>query len=107
MEINQINWTGSGSEFQLTKGPDGSMTIVVDGNAITLKDRQAMLDLISACSSFDESMRVATVELNGPKPSDQSMQVNTDFPRKVRNAIFIMVGLGTTILLIDAVRQLT
>ena len=107
MEINQINWTGSGSEFQLTKGPDGSMTIEVDGNTITLKDRKAMLDLISACSSFDESIRVATVEHTGLKPSDQTMQVNTDFPRKVRNAIFIMVGLGTTILLIDAVRKLT
>ena len=41
-----------------------------------------------------------------PNPQRTSSSVSADFPKKVRNAIFIMVGLGATIMIVDALRYL-
>ena len=50
-------------------------------------------------SQVEEQSHLRVIE--NPSPS-----VSTDFPKKVRNSIFIMVGLGTTILVIDALRNI-
>jgi hypothetical protein len=34
------------------------------------------------------------------------MPVSTDFPKKIRNTIFIMVAVGVTILLVDSLQQI-
>jgi hypothetical protein len=34
------------------------------------------------------------------------MPVSSDFPKKIRNAIFIMVAVGLTILLVDSLQQM-
>ena len=43
-----------------------------------------------------------TTNKSGSKQS--LVQVNTDFPRKVRNAILIMVAIGLTILIVDGLK---
>ena len=65
------------------------------GHHVLVPGRQAVV----AHSQAEEQPNPRVIE-------NPSSSVSTDFPKKVRNSIFVMVSLGVTILIIDALRNI-
>jgi len=106
MQIKQMNWTAGDNNCQLVETSDDTIELTIDTDTVTFKDRHAVADFIQVWNSFELQNGRSILKNTAPVRSTEPEPVSTDFPKKVRNAIFIMVGLGTTILLIDAVRHM-
>ena len=107
MQIKEMTWTNLDSHYSLEEKSDGSIELSVDGRAVVFQDRQAVRGLIEGWNRFDQQNK----HQNGDPPkviaSDQSsIPVSNDFPKKIRNAIFIMVAVGVTILLVDSLQHM-
>ena len=108
MQIKEMDWTDSNSQYSLKELPDGSVELSVDGKVVNFHERQAMRTLVGAWARFDPPSECSTEgELNPVVFDEPPGPVSTDFPKKIRNAILIMVAVGVTILIIDAFRQVT
>ena len=108
MQIKEMVWTDSNSRYSLKELPDGSVELSVDGQVVNFHERQAVETLIGAWARFDPpSDGYAEGELKPVVFDEPTAPVSTDFPKKIRNAILIMVAVGVTILIIDALRQVT
>jgi hypothetical protein len=107
MQIKEMTWTNLGSHYSLEEKSDGSIELSVDGRSVVFQDRQAVRGLIEGWKRFDQQNRHQNDEPPKMIASDQSsMPVSSDFPKKIRNAIFIMVAVGVTILLVDSLQQM-
>ena len=110
MQIKEIAWADSNSQYSLKEQPDGSIELSVDGNIVNFHERQAVETLIEAWSRFESQSREpverksnAVAREGRPAFSEERpASVGADFPKKVRNAIFIMVAVGATILIVDS-----
>ena len=108
MQIKEMVWTDSNSQYSLKELPDGSVELSVDGQVVNFHERQAVETLVGAWARFDPpSEGAAEGELKPVVFDEPTAPVSTDFPKKIRNAILIMVAVGVTILIIDALRQVT
>jgi len=108
MQIKEMVWTDSNSQYSLKELPDGSVELSVDGKVVNFHERQAVRTLVGAWARFDPPSECpAEDELNPVVFDEPPAPVSTDFPKKIRNAILIMVAVGVTILIIDAFRQVT
>ena len=102
MQIKEITWADSNSQYSLKEQPDGSIELSVDGNIVSFHERQAVETLIEAWSRFESQSREPVERKSNTVPSEaRPASVGADFPKKVRNAIFIMVAVGATILIVD------
>jgi len=107
MQIREMTWTNLDSHYSLEEKSDGSIELSVDGRAVVFQDRQAVRGLIEGWNQFDQQNKHQNDEPPKMIASDQlSMPVSTDFPKKIRNTIFIMVAVGVTILLVDSLQQM-
>jgi hypothetical protein len=107
MQIREMTWTNLDSHYSLEEKSDGSIELSVDGRAVVFQDRQAVRGLIEGWNRFDQQNNLQKDEPPKVIVSDQPrMPVSTDFPKKIRNAIFIMVAVGVTILLVDSLQQM-
>jgi hypothetical protein len=107
MQIREMTWTNLDSHYSLEEKSDGSIELSVDGRAVVFQDRQAVRGLIEGWNQFDQQNKHQNDEPPKMIASDQlSMPVGTDFPKKIRNAIFIMVAVGATILVIDSLQHM-
>jgi len=107
MQIKEMTWTNVDSHYSLEEKSDGSIELSVDGRAVVFQDRQAVLGFIEGWSRFDQQKKQQEDEPPKMIASDQPrMPVGTDFPKKIRNAIFIMVAVGVTILLVDSLQHM-
>ena len=108
MQVKEMVWTDSNSRYSLKELPDGSVELAVDGQVVNFHERQAVETLVGAWARFDPpSEGAAEGELKPVVFDEPTAPVSTDFPKKIRNAILIMVAVGVTILIIDALRQVT
>jgi len=108
MQIKEMVWTDSNSQYSLKELPDGSVELSVDGQVVNFHERQAVETLVGAWARFGPSSEGAAKGERKPVVFDEPRApVSTDFPKKIRNAILIMVAVGMTILIIDAFRQFT
>ena len=107
MQIKEMTWTNLDSHYSLKEKSDGAIELLVDGRAVVFQDRQAVLGFIEGWSRFDQQKKQQEDEPQKIIASaEPSMPVSTDFPKKIRNAIFIMVAVGVTILLVDSLQQM-
>jgi hypothetical protein len=107
MQIKEMTWTNVDSHYSLEEKPDGSIELSVDGRSVAFQDRQALRGMIEGWNRFDQQNNLQKDEPPKVIVSDQSsMPVSSDFPKKIRNAIFIMVAVGLTILLVDSLQQM-
>ena len=107
MQIKEIVWADSNSQYSFKEQPDGSIELSVDGQIVNFHERQAVEALIGAWAYFDPQSHSQAEEQPNPSVIENpSSSVSTDFPKKVRNSIFVMVSLGITILIIDALRNI-
>ena len=103
MQIKEIAWADSNSQYPLKERPDGSIELSVDGNIVNFHERQAVETLIEAWSRFESQSREPVERKSNAVATDERpASMGADFPKKVRNAIFIMVAVGATILLVDS-----
>jgi hypothetical protein len=108
MQIKEMVWTDFNSQYSLKELPDGSVELSVDGKVVNFHERQAVENLIDAWARFDPPSECSAEGEPNPVVFDEPpAPVSTDFPKKIRNAILIMVAVGVTILIIDALRQVT
>ena len=107
MQIKEMVWTELDSHYSLEEKSDGSIELSVDGRAVVFHDRRAVSGFIDGWNRFDQQMNE-----QGKQPEkvissgQQRIAVSTDFPKKVRNVIFIMVATGVAILLVDSLQYL-
>jgi len=107
MQIKEMTWTNLDSHYSLEEKSDGSIELLIDGRAVVFQDRQAVRGLIEGWSRFDQQKKQQEDEPQKIIASaEPSMPVGTDFPKKIRNAIFIMVAVGATILVIDSLQHM-
>jgi hypothetical protein len=107
MQIKEMTWTNVDSHYSLEEKSDGSIELSVDGRTVVFQDRQAVRGLIEGWNRFDQQNNLQKDEPPKVIVSDQPrMPVSTDFPKKIRNAIFIMVAVGVTILLVDSLQHM-
>jgi hypothetical protein len=107
MQIKEMTWTNVDSHYSLEEKPDGSIELSVEGRSVAFQDRQAVRGMIEGWNRFDQQNNLQKDEPPKVIVSDQSsMPVSSDFPKKIRNAIFIMVAVGLTILLVDSLQQM-
>ena len=107
MQIKEMTWTNLGSHYSLAEKSDGSIELSVDGRSVVFQDRQAVRGLIEGWNRFDQQHNLQKDEPPKVIVSEQPrMPVNADFPKKIRNAIFIMVAVGVTILLVDSLQHM-
>ena len=107
MQIKEMTWTNVDSHYSLEEKSDGSIELSVDGRTVVFQDRQALRGLIEGWNRFDQQNNLQKDEPPKVIVSDQPpMPVSTDFPKKIRNAIFIMVAVGVTILLVDSLQHM-
>ena len=57
MQIKEIAWADSNSQYSLKEQPDGSIELSVDGNVVNFHERQAVETLIEAWSRFESQSR--------------------------------------------------
>ena len=57
MQIKEIAWADSSSQYSLKEQPDGSIELSVDGNVVNFHERQAVETLIEAWSRFESQSR--------------------------------------------------
>ena len=108
MQIKEIAWADSNSQYSLKEQPDGSIELSVDGNIVNFHERQAVETLIEAWSRFESQSREPVErKSNAVAREERPASVGADFPKKVRNAIFIMVAVGATILIAVSYTHLT
>ena len=106
MQIKEMVWTDLDSHYALEERSDGSIELSVDGRAVVFQDRRAVSRFIDGWNRFDQQIKEQGKQPDKVMPPGQpSMPVSTDFPKKVRNAIFIMVAAGVAILLVDSLQH--
>ena len=106
MQIKEMAWTDLDSHYSLEERSDGSIELSVDGRAVVFQDRRAVSGFIDGWNRFDQQIKEQGKQPEKVMPPSQpSMPVGTDFPKKVRNAIFIMVAAGVAILLVDSLQH--
>ena len=70
MQIKEIAWADSNSQYPLKERPDGSIELPVDGNIVNFHERQAVETLIEAWSRFEYNH---ASQLNGNRMLSQLM----------------------------------
>ena len=106
MQIKEMAWTDFDSHYALEERSDGSIELSVDGRAVVFQDRRAVSGFIDGWNRFDQQIKEQGKQPEKVMPLSQpTMPVGTDFPKKVRNAIFIMVAAGIAILLVDSLQH--
>ena len=104
MQIKEIAWSDTNSRYELRETADGKIELSVDENTVIFNNRQAMADFAHAWSTLNRETTFSEKTTNKSGSKQSLVQVNTDFPRKVRNAILIMVAIGLTILIVDGLK---
>ena len=104
MQIKEIACSDTNSRYELKEKADGKIELSVDENTVIFEDSQAMADLAQAWSTFNRDTTFSENTTNKLGSKESLIPVNTDFPRKVRNAILIMVAIGVTILIGDGLK---
>lgn len=104
MQIKEIAWSDTNSRYELKETADGKIELSVDENTVIFNDRQAMADFAHAWSTLNRETTFSEKITNKSNSRESLVRVDTDFPRKVRNAILIMVAIGLTILIVDGLK---
>ena len=104
MQIKEIAWSDTNSRYELKEKADGKIELSVDENTVIFKNKQAVADFVHAWSTLNRETTFSEKITNKSGSKESLVQVNTDFPRKVRNAILIMVAIGVTILIVDGLK---
>ena len=92
-------WLDTTSRYELKEKADGKIELSVDENTVIFKNRQAVADFAHAQSTLNQETAFSAKITNKSGSKESLVQVNTDFPRKVRNAMLIEVAIGVIFLL--------
>lgn len=104
MQIKEIAWSDNTSRYELKEKADGKIELSVDQNTVIFKNKQAVADFAHAGSTLNRETTFSEKITNKSDSKESLVRVDTDFPRKVRNAILIMVAIGVTILIVDGLK---
>lgn len=104
MQIKEIAWSDNTSRYELKEKADGKIELSVDENTVIFKNKQAVADFAHTWSTLNRETTFSEKITNKSGSKESLVRVDTDFPRKVRNAILIMVAIGVTILIVDGLK---
>jgi len=108
MKIQELAWADdANNRYRIDVTETGAYRIEAADAYIMLPNQQALQALANALAEFSEtpskaSQRVEAAPTTRPGPT---RNLDPDFPKKVRNAIFIMVGVGVAILAFDVMTR--
>ena len=107
MQVKELVWQQDTKNCEWKEHEDGSVQLAIEGASVSFDNRAQAEQMIEAWAVFNRT-EASSEAMTQPSPNPQrtSSSVGADFPKKVRNAIFIMVGLGATIMIVDALRYL-
>jgi hypothetical protein len=107
MQVKELVWQQDSKNCEWKEHDNGSVQLTIENASVCFKDRTAAAQMIEAWSVFNRTEEAGDRTAQPtPKPQRLEPAIGADFPKKVRNAIFIMVGLGATIVIVDALRYL-
>ena len=107
MQVKELVWQQNSKDCEWKERDDGSVQLTIEGAAVLFDNRAQAEQMIEAWVVFNRTEASSkTMTQPVPNPQRTRSSVSADFPKKVRNAIFIMVGLGATIMIVDALRYL-
>lgn len=108
MKIQELAWADEqDNRYRIDVTETGAYRIEAAGEQITLPDQQALRALTDALAEFSDTPSKAPQQARS-QPTHRPAPVRNldpDFPKKVRNAIFIMVGVGVAILAFDVMTR--
>mgnify|MGYP007121957349 FL=1 len=107
MQVKELVWQQDADDCKWKEHDDGSIQLTIEGASVSFDNRAQAEQMIEAWAVFNRT-EASSKAMTQPSPNPQRTisSVGADFPKKVRNAIFIMVGLGATIMIVDALRYL-
>jgi hypothetical protein len=107
VQVKELVWQQDAKNCEWKEHDDGSVTLTIEDASVSFDNRAQAEQMIEAWAVFHRT-EAPSKAMTQPSPNPQrtSSSVGADFPKKVRNAIFIMVGLGATIMIVDALRYL-
>ena len=107
MQVKELVWQQDAKNCEWKEHDDGSVQLTIEDASVFFDNRAQAEQMIEAWAVFNRT-EASSEAMTQPTPNPQrtSSSVSADFPKKVRNAIFIMVGLGATIMIVDALRYL-
>ena len=107
MQVKENVWQLDSKNCQWKEHDDGSVQLTIENASVSFDDRTQAAQMVEAWAVFNrDQVSSDTVAQSTPKPQRTEPTVGSDFPKKVRNAVFIMVGLGAIFMIIDALRYL-
>jgi len=107
MQVKELVWQQDAKNCEWKEHDDGSVTLTIEDASVSFDNRAQAEQMIEAWTVFHRTeASIKAVAQPSPNSQQTSSSVGADFPKKVRNAIFIMVGLGSTIMIVDALRYL-
>lgn len=107
MQVKELVWQQDSKNCEWKEHDDGSVQLTIENASISFDDRSQATQMVEAWAVFNQDrVSIDKVARPTPKPQQTKPVVGADFPKKVRNAIFIMVGLGATIMITDALLYL-
>lgn len=87
-------WSDTNSRYELKEKADGKNELSVHANTAIFENRQAVADSAHAWSAFDQETSLSANSTNKQGSKESLVRQNIDFPRKVRNTMFIKVAIG-------------
>jgi hypothetical protein len=108
MKIQELAWADEqDNRYRIDVTETGAYRIEAAREHITLPNQQALQALTDALAEFSDAPSKAPEHIVS-QPTHRPAPVRNldpDFPKKVRNAIFIMVGVGVAILAFDVITR--
>jgi hypothetical protein len=108
MKIQELAWADeANNRYRIDVTETGAYRIEAADAHIMLPNQQALQALANALAEFSDTPPKA-VQHAEPAPTTRpapTRNLDPDFPKKVRNAIFIMVGVGVAILAFDVMTR--
>ena len=112
MKIQELAWADDhGTRYRIDVTEDGGYRIQAGDDSIQLPDTAGLESLASALEEFTGAAPRSPVTEQAPSPPPTaktkaaSREIDPNFPKKVRNAILIMVGVGIVVLAYDVISR--
>jgi len=108
MNKQELAWLDAhGAPYRISVTDAGGYRIQAGDDAINISDQAALQSLTDALVEFHVKPVPTTRQNLGTAraKNSQDQTLDPNFPKKVRNAILIMVGIGVSILAFDVITR--
>jgi|TARA_B110000305_G_scaffold65851_1_gene73649 hypothetical protein len=104
--INKLEWSDSqGSVYRIEKKPQFGIRITSSEQAFELNDAEAVSGFFRAVAILDDThTKEIPRNIQSNVPDTKGRAIDPSFPNQVRTAMFIMVGIAASILIIEIFR---